>query len=424
MDGWDPVKTASFDRYIIDSTVVSGLMVVHKGKIVYDFGDLSQLSRSASLRKSVLAILFGKYVESGTIDLEETIGELGIDDIGGVLPIEKRAKIKHLLAARSGIYKDRELLNAQDLPQRGSKEPGTYWYYDSWGFNALGHIFEQKTGNNIYDEIESQLAIPLGFQDWDRSAQHKIYNEGISHFPQYQMWFSTRDMARIGYMMLQDGRWAGKQIVSMDWKEEMLKERTDFAEIVKNKPANKAAPLNLGYGYLWWLLDSPGDDRFEGAYMAQGVRGQVIAVFPAIQTVLSFVTTEIYKRWNSYATILNIVKKVPSMYDPEWEDKYVTTEKFNPINLNDDQIKPILGQYKRGKSPPVTIKKGEEGLSLVFPNGNTQTLIPISENKFVLKDQFIVEGIYKSVRFQMNEDGKVDKAVVQSNENFSLKKLD
>ncbi len=422
--GWDPIQMASFNRYIIDSTVVSGLMVIHKGEVVYEFGALSQLSRTASLRKSILSILLGKYVENGTINLQETIGDLEIDDIGGLLPIEKKAKIEDLLAARSGVFKDREILDQKYLPKRGSKVPGTYWYYDSWGFNALGHIFELKTGNNIYDEVESQLAVPLNFQDWDRLAQHKIFNEGVSNFPQYQMWFSTRDLARIGYMMLNNGKWDGEQIITEDWKEVMLKERTDYNEICSNNPYYNGLRFELGYSYLWWLLHKKEDYRFTDAFMAQGNRGQVIVVYPSIETVLAFVTTEIYQRANSGSTVSNIIDKTALLYDPEWEKNYVNRESFKPLQLSDEQIEPILGQYKRDNQPPVTIHKGEDGLTLVFPNGKTHILIPISESRFVLKDEFIIDGIYKSVKFVKNKEGIVERADVQSNQNFSLRKLD
>jgi CubicO group peptidase (beta-lactamase class C family) len=339
------------------------------------------------------------------------------------LPIEKQATIKDLLAARSGVFKDREILDPKYLPERGSKEPGTYWYYGSWGFNAVGHIFELKSGNNIYYEVESQLAIPLNFQDWDRSEQHKIYNEGVSNFPQYQMWFSTRDMARIGYMMLNDGRWKDKQIISKDWKESMLKERTKNKEIVKSIPTYKSEHFELGYGYLWWLIHRENDFQFKNSYLASGARGQAIVVYPEIETVLAYVTSEIYQRSNPMEVRDNIYYKAGLMYDPDWKKNYVTSESFKPIKLTDKQITPLLGNYKRENSPPVTILKGDEGLTIIFPDGRKQELIPISENKFVLKDQFIIDGIFKTVEFIKNEKGIVQRVEVKSTSDFSLQKL-
>jgi CubicO group peptidase (beta-lactamase class C family) len=82
----------------------TSLMVVAGGQIAFKYGDVTEVSYLASARKSILSMLFGNYVESDAIDLERTIGDLGIDDVGGLLPIEKSATVADLLTARSGVY--------------------------------------------------------------------------------------------------------------------------------------------------------------------------------------------------------------------------------------------------------------------------------------------------------------------------------
>jgi CubicO group peptidase (beta-lactamase class C family) len=62
----------------------------------------------------------------------------------------------------------------------------------------------------------------------------------ISTFPAYQMWFSTRDMARIDLLMLNRGNWNGKQLISENWVNEMLKQRTSHEEVNENVPYIKA----------------------------------------------------------------------------------------------------------------------------------------------------------------------------------------
>ena len=49
-------------------------------------------------------MLYGKYVEDGTINLDATLKDLNIDDNDGLLDIEKKAKVRHLIAARSGVF--------------------------------------------------------------------------------------------------------------------------------------------------------------------------------------------------------------------------------------------------------------------------------------------------------------------------------
>ncbi|MFC2158657.1 hypothetical protein ACFLT9_12545 [Acidobacteriota bacterium] len=95
------LKKVREQLHTMDTT---GLLVVVGGKVLFEYGDLEQLSYLASVRKSILSILYGKYVGDGTIRLNMTLEELGIDDIQGLLPIEKKATIDHLITARSGIY--------------------------------------------------------------------------------------------------------------------------------------------------------------------------------------------------------------------------------------------------------------------------------------------------------------------------------
>ena len=171
--GWSADALQRTSAFIRDSANTTGLVVVDRGRIVFDYGDVSELSYLASVRKSILAMLYGSWVERGIIDLDVTLAELGVDDEGGLLEIERQATVRDLITARSGVYHAAsnggdDLANA---PERGSKEPGSYMLYNNWDFNAAGAVFEQLTGRDIYDEVQSQLATPLQFEDWDRSVQ-------------------------------------------------------------------------------------------------------------------------------------------------------------------------------------------------------------------------------------------------------------
>ena len=300
-EGWDQSALSDFRDYIVDSTYLTGLLIVQGGEIVFEYGDVTENSYIASCRKSVLALLYGKYVEDGTIDLDKTIGQLGLTDVEGILPIEQRATIRDLISARSGVYHPEGYPGGmqQFAPDRGSVPPGSYWLYSNWDFNAAGYVFEQETGKNIYDEVEARLAQPLGMQDWRRDLQHKQGDTTISKYLAYPMWFSTRDMARIGLLMLNKGNWNGRQIISEAWVNEMLATRTTSEELDRNVPVFHDTGVHYGYGYMWWLFDNMNDDRFAGAYVALGAMGQAIAVFPAIDTVVAYKTKGAYRRRNS-----------------------------------------------------------------------------------------------------------------------------
>jgi CubicO group peptidase (beta-lactamase class C family) len=270
----------------VRTLATTSLVVVHKGRILFDYGETSELSYLASVRKSVLSMLFGKYVASGQIRLNKTLAELNLTDHGGLLPQELEATIEHLLSARSGVYHPAS--NSGDhlayAPPRGSKKPGTYFLYSNWDFNALGTIFEQETGLNIYDALEKDLALPLEMEDFKREMQRKSGDLSKSIHPAYHMWLSTRDMARLGYLMLREGNWKGQQLIPRDWVKKSTRAITRVHEM--NPEFLRKGPL--GYGYLWWVFDGPGArGPYKGAYTAIGALGQFITVIPELDLVIA-----------------------------------------------------------------------------------------------------------------------------------------
>ncbi len=278
-------------RDYLSTLDTTAMMAVVGGRVLFEYGDVTRLSYLASVRKSVLAMLYGNYVAPGKIPLNRTLRELGITDLQGLLPIEQKATIEHLLTARSGVYHPAS--NPGDstamAPPRGSQKPGTYFLYNNWDFNAAGTIFERLTGRDIYDALESDLARPVGMQDFDRSRQQKSGDLKRSQHPAYHMWLSTRDMARLGYLMLREGNWAGRQVIPRDWARKIVSLVTPLAELnpLPQREAAYGSGQLWGYGYMWWVWDAPGRrGPMAGAYTAMGAFGQYITVLPALDLVV------------------------------------------------------------------------------------------------------------------------------------------
>lgn len=270
----------------VKTLATTSLVVVHNGRILFDYGETSELSYLASVRKSVLSMLFGKYVARGQVRLDKTLAELNITDHGGLLPQELEATIEDLLSARSGVYHPAS--NSGDhlayAPPRGSKKHGTYFLYSNWDFNALGTIFEQETGLNIYDALEKDLAIPLEMEDFKREIQRKSGDLKKSIHPAYHMWISARDMARLGYLMLREGNWQGQQIIPREWVKKSTSAITRVYEM--NPEFLRKGPF--GYGYLWWVFDGKAaKGPYKGAYTAIGALGQFITVIPQLDLVIA-----------------------------------------------------------------------------------------------------------------------------------------
>ena len=105
----------------VEGISTSAVMAVVGGRVLFEHGPVDSLSYLASVRKSILAMLYGNYVEDGTIDLGLTLEDLGMDDVQGLLPIEKRARVLDLVTARSGVYHPASNAgdNLADAPPRG-----------------------------------------------------------------------------------------------------------------------------------------------------------------------------------------------------------------------------------------------------------------------------------------------------------------
>jgi CubicO group peptidase (beta-lactamase class C family) len=277
--------------------------------VVFEYGDVAENSYIASCRKSILAMLYGHYVTLGEINLHKSLKEMNIDDVGGLLPIEKEATVEDVISARSGVFHQASYPGdfLAFAPKRGSVKPGEYWLYSNWDFNVAGYIFEKETHKNIYDEVERILTIPLHMSDWKRSLQEKDGDSTKSIYPAYPMWFSTRDMARIGLLMLNKGKWGDTQIIDEKWIEELLKPRTQFSEVNSHIPYYRNASYSFGYGYMWWLWQNVHDQQFIGAYSAFGYGGQTISVFPAVDIVIVYKNKPDYERITSLESTLRVI---------------------------------------------------------------------------------------------------------------------
>ncbi|MBD9667711.1 serine hydrolase [Variovorax sp. VRV01] len=263
----------------------TALMSIQDGRVLFSEGPIQTVSIVFSVRKSVLSMMYGKYVANGTVDLDRTLADLGIDDAGGLLPIERHARLRDLLAARSGVY--HAAANGGDdaaaAPPRGSHVPGSYFLYNNWDFNAAGTAFERLTGRDIYRAFADDLATPLQLEDFDLARHARRGDARRSQHLAYPFYLSTRDMARLGYLMLRQGNWRGRQLVPAHWVRQMTSQTTPAAQM---HPPH-AARRGFGYGYLWWLLEEPQDSPLSGAYMAWGVHGQYILVVPKRDMVIA-----------------------------------------------------------------------------------------------------------------------------------------
>ncbi len=274
--GWSEEKLAEA-RQFSDQMGSNAVMIVDRGVVVAQWGEVARKHLVQSVRKSFLNALYGMYSNDGMIDLQATLADLGIDEIPpGLSDVEKQATVEHLLQARSGVY--HEAVAEMDKmkarrPARGSHAPGTFWYYNNWDFNALGTIFEQRTGVDIYDALEHRLGRPLQMQDFTADNGRQYHQEALSAHPVHHFAMSARDMARFGLLFLRRGRWHGRQLIPAAWID---RSTTPYSDVGDER---------RGYGYMWWIGKA---EAFGGhaLYMARGGDGHALYVVPALDVVV------------------------------------------------------------------------------------------------------------------------------------------
>ena len=284
---WAGYRSGALDTLTtyLQKIPTTGLMVAVHGRMLYSYGDITGQSYLASARKSVLSMLFGNYVAQGRIRLTSTLAELGIDDRPALTPEERQATVRDLLVTSSGVFHPASNPgdNLSDAPPRGSQKPGSYFLYSNWDFNALGTIFETATGRRLYDAVEQDLARPIQMEDWRRDLQQKSGDTTRSIHLAYHMWFSTRDMARLGYLMLREGKWFDRQVIPASWV------RESTSPIITSSQMNPPGVRDnqLAYGYLWWILEEQAGSLLAGAYSARGAYGQYILIAPRLDMVIA-----------------------------------------------------------------------------------------------------------------------------------------
>jgi CubicO group peptidase (beta-lactamase class C family) len=269
---------------------VTAALVHRAGRTVVEVGDVSCPVHVHSMRKSFISALFGQAHDRGEIDLDATLGELGIDDTPALTDEEKSASIEDLLAARSGVYLPADDGGVLARPARGSHPPGTFWCYNNWDFNVLGNIYERVIGRSVFVAFEHDLARPLGMVDWDiyqdGSYQYRAdILGGTTRYPNYTFFLSARDIGRFGQLYLSNGCWNGRQLLSPEW---ITRSTGPLSR------TNHAAGLLGMYGYCWWVAGPSDELRHDGIadtlYSAVGFGGNFLTVLPDIDTVVTVVT--------------------------------------------------------------------------------------------------------------------------------------
>jgi CubicO group peptidase (beta-lactamase class C family) len=251
------------------------LLIVRNGYIVYEDyfkGDETYAGPIWSVTKSMISALIGIALDEGDIRgiedrLFDYLAEYDTEDID---PYFDEITIEHLLTMTAGFgYFQR---GASSVPAAFREElvtrPGEEASYSSTSAHLLSAILQESTGSSALEMADDRIFAPLGIPKPIWSADG--YGTSMGG---YGLYLTPRDMAKFGYLYLNDGRWDGRQIIPAAW-----------IETSTSRQAEAGIPELFGfadYGYLWWVHPI-GDYQ---AFAAFGAGGQMILVVPEAELV-------------------------------------------------------------------------------------------------------------------------------------------
>jgi CubicO group peptidase (beta-lactamase class C family) len=279
---------AGTDAWIKDRALTS-LVVLKNGQIVYEDYYLGttedDLRISWSVAKSFLSALMGVLVQEGAIaSLDNPVTDYVAQLKGGAYD---GATIHDVLQMSSGVTFDENYLDYDsDINRMGRvlalggkmddfaanltetfSAPGAQMKYTSIDTHVLGMVIRSATGRDIASLMSEKIIAPLGFE-----ATPYYLTDGVgAAFVLGGLNLRTRDYARFGQMIAQDGQWQGQQIVPADWIDTAI------------RPSAKTAAGKIGYGYQWWVPvgATPGQE-----VTGLGIYGQYLYINKAAGVVI------------------------------------------------------------------------------------------------------------------------------------------
>ena len=279
--GWSSAELQEAHDFAIQSNCLA-VLALYDGKIFFSRGNIHRNYEVDSIRKPFLSALYGIHEARGNINLNAALEDYHIDDIPpGLTLSEKQARVEHLLMSRSGVYHeaaDEDQTMIDTRPARGSHAPDTFFYYNNWDFNALGTIFEQEVGEEIFNAFKKEIADRIEMVDFSIDNFFYQYEWSKSWHPAYQFKMSARDMAKFGVLYQKNGRWNGSQIISEDWID-------DSTMAYSTMPDTGG----LGYGYMWKIIEADSDmGQMIGhaGYYYTGSGGHALVVIPDLKLVI------------------------------------------------------------------------------------------------------------------------------------------
>ena len=252
-----------------------------------------------SMCKSITGMAIGMLIEEEKLKLDENIYDIFPDHINAFSKIFRPViTVENLLTMTSGItFNESGIVSGNDwlgsfLNASVNGKPGTEFQYNSLNTYVLSAIVTKRTGETLTEYLTPRLFGPLGITKYYWETCPKGITKGG-----WGLFLCAEDMAKLGQLYLQRGKWNGQQLVSEYWIE------------ISTARHLKTQNDTYGYGYQLWMEQRPGSFEYNG------MLGQNVIIYPDMDMVL--VTNAGNKEMFQDCIMLNIIRKYfPVNYHP------------------------------------------------------------------------------------------------------------
>ena len=278
-----------------------------------------------SMCKSITGMAIGMLIEEEKLKLDENIYDIFSDHINAFSKIFRPViTVENLLTMTSGVtFNESGIVSGNDwlgsfLNASVNGKPGTEFQYNSLNTYVLSAIITKRTGETLTEYLTPRLFAPLGITKYYWETCPKGITKGG-----WGLFLCAEDMAKLGQLYLQRGKWNGQQLVSEYWIE------------ISTARHLKTQNDTYGYGYQLWMEQRP--ESFE----YNGMLGQNVIIYPDMDMVL--VTNAGNKEMFQDCIMLNIIRKYfPVNYHPA----DVLPE--NPLSYS--LLKRLCGELENGEN--------------------------------------------------------------------------
>ena len=264
------------------------LIMIRNGHLIFETYappyDKNTLHNVKSVTKSIMSTMVGIALEGGIlVSLDQTVCEYFPEYFTDSMDPRKRAiTLRHLLTMTSGLDLDENgpimdgIFSSDNwikatFERPMQDDPGQRFMYCTALTHAMSGILTRASDRSLLELCNHYLFGPIGINGIQWMQGPDGYNYGGA-----QLFMTPRDMAKVGLLFLNKGRWDGEQIVPCEW---ILESTRDHMAGIRS---------NEAYGYLWYPFDDSSDlHGHENGYMAAGWGGQRIHVFPRLNIVIA-----------------------------------------------------------------------------------------------------------------------------------------